>query len=168
MTGTKPVIRIGPQEFTLSRMTEHDLLEVVEIEEQSGLSRWGWNAYHTELSEGLGALMFVARLQGTEETNAAGQVGGFVASRLNADELHINNIAVRHVYRRCGLGGALLDAVLREGARQGARKALLEVRLSNEAAQKLYTKYGFKVMARRPNYYTQPLEDALLMSASLE
>jgi [ribosomal protein S18]-alanine N-acetyltransferase len=168
MIGTKPLIKIGPQEFTVSSMTEHDLIEVVEIEEQSGLSRWGWDAYHTELSESNGALMFVARLQRTDETNAAGHVGGFVASRLCADELHINNIAVRHAYRRFGIGGALLGAVLKEGARRGARSALLEVRVANEAAQKLYAKYGFKVVARRPNYYTQPLEDALVMSAYLE
>jgi ribosomal-protein-alanine N-acetyltransferase len=167
MIGTQTLIRIGPQEFTLSRMTEHDLIEVVEIEEQSGLSRWGWDAYHTELSEASGALMFVARLQRTEETNDARRVGGFVAARLSVDELHINNIAVRHVHRRSGMGGALLEAVLREGARQGARSALLEVRLGNEAAQKLYAKYGFEVVARRPQYYTQPLEDALVMSARL-
>jgi len=168
MIGAETLIRIGPQQFTLSRMTEHDLIEVVEIEEQSGLSRWGWDAYHTELSEASGALMFVARLQRTEESNDSQHVGGFVAARLALDELHINNIAVRHVHRRFGIGGALLEAVLREGARQGARKALLEVRMANEAAQKLYAKYGFEVVARRPHYYTQPLEDALVMSAKLE
>ncbi len=167
MIGTESVIRIGPQEFILSRMSEHDLLEVVEIEEQSGLSRWGWDAYHNELDETSGALMFVARLQGAGGAEAHERVGGFVASRLAADELHINNIAVRHAYRRSGIGGALLDAVLREGARRGARKALLEVRLTNEAAQKLYEKYGFETVGRRPNYYMQPPEDALVMSAHL-
>jgi ribosomal-protein-alanine N-acetyltransferase len=165
MIGTETMI--GPQAFTLSRMTEHDLIEVVEIEEQSGLSRWGWDAYYTELSEASGALMFVAKLQETEKRGDAHRVVGFVAARLAADELHINNIAVRHVHRRSGVGGALLYAVLKEGAREGARRALLEVRLANEAAQKLYAKYGFEVVARRPNYYTNPLEDALVMSAHL-
>jgi ribosomal-protein-alanine N-acetyltransferase len=168
MTGTEALTNTGAREFTLSRMTEHDLIEVVEIEEQSGLSRWGWDAYHTELSEASGPLMLVARLQSAQEMDAASRVAGFVAARQAADELHINNIAVRHIHRRFGIGGALLQAVLKEGARHGARKALLEVRLSNEAAQKLYAKYGFEVIARRKEYYTHPLEDALLMSASLE
>lgn len=168
MIGTEPVIKIGLEEFTLSRMTEHDLVEVVEIEEQSGLSRWGWNAYHAEMSEGIGTLMLVARLKEANGAKEPWRVAGFIASRLAADELHINNIAVRHAYRRFGIGGALLWTALKQAARLGARRAILEVRISNQAAQKLYRKYGFKVVAERRSYYTQPQEDALIMSASLE
>ena len=51
----------APEGITISRMSEHDLLEVVEIEEQSGLSRWGWAAYYAELQGANRELMLVAR-----------------------------------------------------------------------------------------------------------
>lgn len=164
MLSTGILTSVGPGEVYLSPMTEHDLLEVVEIEEASGLSRWGWEAYHAELIQGNSALMIVAHMRSLEQSGAPAHLAGFVAARLNADELHINNIAVRDVYRRYGIGSTLLQAVLKEGARQGGRRSLLEVRAANEAAQKLYQKHGFRVIARRSNYYSQPLEDALVMS----
>src|SRR5436305_14842423 len=92
----------------ISRMTEHDLLEVVEIEEASGLSRWGFEAYHEELTHGDKALMFVARREGAGDFESEREVLGFIASRLVEDELHINNVAVRAECRRSGIGSALL------------------------------------------------------------
>jgi ribosomal-protein-alanine N-acetyltransferase len=160
-------VETGRSECSFSRMTEHDLLEVVEIEEQTGLSRWGWGAYHTELLNGTGSLMLVARLRPGEFSESRERLAGFVASRLTGDELHINNIAVRTAFRRRGIGGRLLREVLREGAVRGGRTALLEVRLSNEAAIKLAEKYGFRVIARRSKYYTQPVEDALVMRSEI-
>jgi ribosomal-protein-alanine N-acetyltransferase len=156
--------RIESEEFYLSRMTEHDLLEVVEIEETCGLSRWGWDAYHAELLQGHSTLMLVARSSDGEDMAGRERVAGFIAARLVADELHINNVAVRWRYRRCGMGGALLDAALREGARLGASAAVLEVRASNEPALALYECYGFRATGRRRNYYTEPTEDAVVMS----
>src|SRR6185295_7143175 len=97
---------------TISPMTEHDLLEVVDIEQKSGLSPWGWDAYHRELQSTDRGLMWVARLDpaaGSEHSLA-----GYVVGRLVADELHINNIAVRAEYRRAGLASALLSRVLTE------------------------------------------------------
>ncbi|HEX8650347.1 MAG TPA: ribosomal protein S18-alanine N-acetyltransferase [Pyrinomonadaceae bacterium] len=169
MSRTETSILIETEEFCISSMSEHDLLEVVEIEEASGLSRWGWEAYHAELSEGRGALMLVAR-GGSLRVDATGTemiVVGFIAARLVGDAIHINNVAVREVYRRRGIGGALLSAILREGARRGARMALLEVRATNLPAQALYARHGFRAAGRRRNYYTDPTEDALVMSAAL-
>ena len=151
----------------IERMTEHDLLEVVEIEEMCGLSRWGWAAYHGELVHGRGRLLLVARGHGAAGDSGDVRLAGFVASRLVADELHINNIAVRPAYRRRGLGGALLHAVMKEGLRLGARLAVLEVRAANRAAQALYESYGFRVVGRRGGYYSEPPEDALVMRAAL-
>jgi ribosomal-protein-alanine N-acetyltransferase len=53
--------------------------------------------------------------------------------------------------------------VLEDGAKLGARRATLEVRRSNEAAQKLYEKFGFTVAGVRRQYYTNPQEDALVL-----
>ncbi len=153
----------------IARMTEHDLLEVVEIEEMCGLSRWGWSGYHAELLNGAGHLLLVARIdRGSRRSSIVDdRLAGFIASRLVADELHVNNIAVRPAYRRSGLGGALLYAVMREGLRLGARAAVLEVRASNHAAQSLYEQYGFRIAGRRKGYYSEPPEDALVMRATL-
>src|SRR5256885_929727 len=156
------------EEFTVRLMTEHDLLEVVEIEEASGLSRWGWEAYYAELSDDQSAVMLVARREVFDREHPEKYILGFIAARLVADEVHINNVAVRHTHRRRGLGDELLAAALTEGARKGARSALLEVRLSNVAAQSLYRKHGFRVTGSRRNYYSDPLEDALVMSRALK
>jgi [ribosomal protein S18]-alanine N-acetyltransferase len=79
------------------------------------------------------------------------------------DELHINTLAVAPDSRRSGLATFLLRHVMAEAAAEGARKATLEVRASNNAALALYTRLGFHVAARRPSYYTQPEEDALIL-----
>lgn len=151
--------------FLIERMGEHDLLEVVEIEEACGLSLWGWDAYRAEL-ERAESVMLVARRPGAEFLDAK-RVCGFVAARVNACELHINNIATRVEARRRGLGRALLGSALRLGAEAGAREAILEVRAGNHAAQYLYAGLGFTLAGRRHNYYRQPAEDALVMTMRL-
>ncbi|HEV2916083.1 MAG TPA: ribosomal protein S18-alanine N-acetyltransferase [Pyrinomonadaceae bacterium] len=170
MSSTESTRRVTIQDFNISRMTEHDLLAVVEIEETCGLSRWGWDAYHNEIAEGRGALMLVAR-SAVSSADKEGEGGplivGFIAARFTAGEVHINNVAVRHAFRRRGIGAALLERALAEGARRGARTALLEVRAGNTAAQALYARLGFRITGRRKGYYTEPPEDALVMNASI-
>jgi len=150
---------------TISPMTEHDLLEVVEIEQTSGLSPWGWDAYHRELQSSDRGLMWVARL----ETESIGRrsLAGYVVGRLAADELHINNIAVRQEFRRAGIARALLSRLLTEAKAIRAARAFLEVRAGNTAAQALYENCGFCAVGRRRNYYSNPPEDALIMTAEV-
>jgi ribosomal-protein-alanine N-acetyltransferase len=155
------------EEFYISRMTEHDLVDVVEIEETCGLSRWGWEAYHAELAQRRRSVMLVARFQNGKNFSAEQKIKGFIAARLVADELHINNVAVRQEYRRLGIAKKLLDTVLDEAASMGAQTAFLEVRAGNASAQALYARCGFRVAGRRPGYYTQPVEDALVMSLAM-
>lgn len=155
----------GPEGITIARMTEHDLLEVVEIEEQSGLSKWGWAAYYAELQGANRDLMLVARqVQPNVERSP---IIGYIVSRETAGELHINNFAVRLDYRRRGIGGALLNRVLQEARLRKAKAAFLEVRSTNHAAQALYQKSGFRAIAQRANYYSDPREDAVVMSLAL-
>lgn len=153
-------------DISIVPMTEHDLLEVVEIEESSGLSRWGWAAYYAELQGGNRDFLLVAKpihVRGNEPH----QIAGYIVARETAGELHINNVAVRDQYRRRGYGSALLGRVLGEARRKRATIAFLEVRSGNSAAQALYKKCGFKAIATRPNYYTDPREDAVVMSLDL-
>jgi ribosomal-protein-alanine N-acetyltransferase len=136
----------GPK-LTLRPMSEHDLLEVVEIEELSGLSPWGWNAYHKELQSAEDVVMLVAIqhfVSATEEES----VVGFIVCRLITDELHINNIAVRPDWRRMGVGAGLLNGALLWAREKGAKRALLEVRASNVAAQALYRRFTVAVDSR--------------------
>ena len=153
-------------EVAIVRMTEHDLLEVVEIEEQSGLSRWGWAAYYAELQGGNRELMLVARPVGARGLDQY-KIAGYIVARETAGELHVNNIAVRDRYRRRGYGLLLLGSVLEEARRRRATMAFLEVRSGNSAAQSLYERCGFKAIARRSNYYSDPPEDAVVMSLDL-
>jgi ribosomal-protein-alanine N-acetyltransferase len=133
-----------------------DLDAVLEIEEASFTSPWTREMYLAEL-ENLGVShLYLAR--GSE-----GRVLGFCSFWHVLDELHVNNLAVAPACRRAGIGTALLLGVLRAGVRLGARRATLEVRRSNDAAKLLYEKYGFVLAGVRRGYYTNPVEDALVL-----
>ena len=153
-------------EIRISRMSEHDLIEVVEIEEQSGLSRWGWAAYYAELQAGNRDLMLVA--SSTKSSIIEHRtIAGYIVARETAGELHINNVAVRDQYRRKGIGRTLLVKVVEKARLLGVTTAFLEVRSGNIAAQALYKQCGFKAIANRSNYYSDPVEDAVVMSLEL-
>ena len=158
--------RTSKNEISISRMSEHDLLEVVEIEEQSGLSRWGWAAYYAELQAGNRNLLLVAAPEKSPIIEHR-RIAGYIVARETAGEMHINNVAVREQYRRRGIGLALLSHVIDEARRLGVKTAFLEVRSGNFAAQSLYERCGFKAIARRANYYSDPREDAVVMSLIL-
>lgn len=153
---------------SISVMTEHDLLEVVEIEEHSGLSLWGWAAYYAELQGNNRSLMLVARVARPLEQLKTDSIAGYIVARMAANELHINNVAVRDEYRRQGIGSALLTRILDAGQGLGAATAFLEVRAGNSLAQALYKRCGFRGVGRRRGYYSGPVEDALIMSAQLK
>ena len=160
MSTPKPTTGTFLAGLATDQMSEHDLLEVVEIEERSGLSRWGWAAYYAELQGVNRSLMLVARLANSETPGVA----GYIVARETAGELHINNVAVREEYRRQGIGCSLLNRILEEGRRLRATTAFLEVRAGNLAARALYERCGFRAVARRTNYYSEPCEDAVVMS----
>ncbi len=90
-------------------------------------------------------------------------VAAFCAFWRVADQMHINNLAVRPELRGRGLASRLLADVMAESARMGALRATLEVRRSNTPAVRLYAKAGFTEAGVRRNYYTQPVEDALVL-----
>ena len=164
MAATETAATSGQVNISIERMTEHDLVEVCAIEEVSELSAWGWDAYHNEMQSHIDTIMLVARHDSKSHEN---RIAGFIVARLFADELHVNNVAVRPEFRGQGLGCALLQTTLNEARRRQAKTAQLEVRAANNAAQKLYQRCGFEVVGRRKNYYREPTEDALLMNLTL-
>jgi ribosomal-protein-alanine N-acetyltransferase len=93
---------------------------------------------------------------------------GFLVARRIASDLEILNFAVKPDARRQGIGGALLEEALRWAKSFDAQRAFLEVRVSNLAALRFYELYNFHTTGRRARYYTAPIEDALVLAASLK
>ncbi len=136
-----------------------DIPELVSItEESSPAASWSRESYE-ELCESEGFLAFVSE--------RAGSVSGFVVGRRVADEGEILNVAVRRENRRKGEGQALLSAVLEQLHRQGVRRVYLEVRESNETGITFYQEQAFAKTGRRPGYYREPEEAAVLMEKKL-
>jgi len=96
-----------------------------------------------------------------------GVVIGFLVARRIASDIEILNFAVQTASRRHGIGSALLRESLRWAKSFDAQRAFLEVRVSNLAAIRFYELNHFEVTGRRPRYYTEPIEDALLLAAPL-
>lgn len=88
---------------------------------------------------------------------------GFAGLWLMVDEAHITTIAMHSDFRRQGLGEFLLVGLIDIAYYIGAKWVTLEVRLSNNAAQNLYHKYGFRQKGVRRRYYSDNQEDALIM-----
>lgn len=151
--------------YEIVPLREADLREIVEIEEITGLNRWGYDAYRRELLTNPQSVMYVAR---PLDMGIGRRVLGFVAAATIFDEIHINNIAAHPDHRRLGIGRSLLSTALDEGRLRGARLCVLEVRASNLSAQALYEAFGFKTARRRKEYYRLPTEDALEMLLKLE
>jgi [ribosomal protein S18]-alanine N-acetyltransferase len=147
--------------YEITQMLEADLKAVVELEELTGLSRWGYEAYRIELFNNPMAIMRVARSLYSPDSGR--RVLGFIASRVTVDELHINNVATHPEYRRQYIGTVLMENAIQQSRLFGAHRCVLEVRAGNASAQSLYAKLGFRVIGRRRDYYTNPMEDALVM-----
>ena len=133
-----------------------DLDGVLEVEDESFSNPWTRAMYAWELQNRAICHIYVVRTPGCA-------VAGFCAFWLVFDEIHINNIAMRPRFRGQGMGTALMHRVLAEAGQLGARRATLEVRASNQQALSLYTRLGFYVAGTRRNYYTNPVEDALIL-----
>ena len=91
------------------------------------------------------------------------EVVGFAITYAAADEGEIANVAVADHVRRRGIGRALVDFVLATMIARGVRNVFLEVRESNVAARALYVARGLGERWRRPAYYRNPREDAVVM-----
>ena len=148
-------------EIVLRPMELHDVEQVYAIDVKSFTLPWSERSYRFELTENNTSRPWVAEVVDARGTR---QVAGMVVSWFIVDEIHIATIATLPEFRRMGIGRRLLAQCLADGAALGAKKAFLEVRRSNLAAQALYEKFGFVVTGVRPRYYLDTQEDALLMT----
>ena len=143
--------------YWIERLTEEQDLEgVLAVESESFTNPWTRDMYAWELQNRSMCHILLVRTPDC-------RVAGFCAFWLVFDEVHINNIAMRPGFRAQGIGTALLRQVLAEGQQLGARRATLEVRASNAGARRLYERMGFYVAGVRRNYYSDPVEDALIL-----
>lgn len=137
---------------------EEDMPKVLDIECASISPPWSEGALLGELGREDGLFVLA------EEDN---DIAGFCIVRYLADEAELYQIAVRPDRRRNGVGDHLMTAALDDCRKHGVLTVYLEVRRSNDAAIKLYKKYGFKTEGRRKNYYSSPVEDAVIMMLAL-
>jgi ribosomal-protein-alanine N-acetyltransferase len=143
--------------YSMARLAHDDDLDQVVALETASFSRpWTREALVRELQPGEVTRVYVARSEDP-------RVVAFCACWFIVDELHITTLAVDPAHRRRGLATSLLRFVFQEAHANGVRRATLDVRRSNVAALRLYGRLGFQVSAVRPNYYTHPEEDGLVL-----
>jgi [ribosomal protein S18]-alanine N-acetyltransferase len=149
-------------QVAIDLMGNQDLPEILAIEKQSFLSPWSEGMFKDELKI-MYSQCLVARLsQGKKNI-----IGGYLIFWIVADEAHLHNLAIKKEFRRQGLAHGFMD-VMKEISRQaGVKTQTLEVRETNVEAIMLYRKCGFVVKGRRPLYYTDTQEDALVMWADV-
>ena len=139
------------------QMEPGDIPAVVEIDRASFSLPWPESSYRYEVHDNKASRCLVAE-------DAENGVVAMIVSWMILDELHIATLATHGAHRRKGIGRLLLWSALEEARKDGARRAFLEVRESNGAAQAMYEEFGFKITGRRPRYYRDNDEDAILMT----
>ena len=145
-------------EVIITPMTEQDLPPLAELEQLCFSTPWSQESLRAELKKD-GAVFLVART----ETGIAGYAG----MNCVLDEGYVDNVAVHPDFRRRGVGRMLIQALLQEGRGQNLAFITLEVRPSNTAAIALYQSLGFAQVGRRKSFYSQPSEDALILTHHL-
>lgn len=145
-----------------------DINEVIAIEQASYTMAWPRRAYDYELQQNGLAHYFVLRLSPPQVDHVTTEpllsIIGLGGLWLIADAAHITTLAIAPDWRRLGLGEWLLIRLIEEGQNLGANVTTLEVRPSNHAARSLYRKYRFREVGRRPHYYSDNGEDALILT----
>jgi ribosomal-protein-alanine N-acetyltransferase len=142
-----------------------DIDDIVRIEEACFSSPWTRKMIEAELSGNPFSRFLLAKHAKRE--SAGFDLLGYVCFWVVFEELRIMNVAVAPSYRRQGVATRLVTRALEIGRDQAAAKGLLEVRASNHTPRELYGGLGFTEVAVRTRYYTNPLEDAILMETTL-
>lgn len=146
-------------DYSIDFMKKEDIDQVLAIEQASFSMPWSRNLFLSEFRSPLVSTLLVALAGGP-----ARFVIGYIVFWLVADEMHILNLAVVPELRRVGIARELVLAGLKRAFQKGAKRAFLEVRASNTAAQKLYSNLGFAGISIRRDYYDMPVEDAVIMA----
>lgn len=136
-------------------MTLDDLDQIMEIEKMCFTAPWTWESFEKEIRDNHLAKYLVILYNE--------KIVGYGGMWFIIDEAHITNIAINKELRNRKLGSFLVKSMIEYAERLGIHRMTLEVRESNAPAQGLYTKFGFKPCGKRPKYYQDNNEDAIIM-----
>ena len=140
----------------IRKMKVEDIPEVVEIDRSSFTLPWTERSFKYEVTENGASRCWV--------TEVDGQVAAMLVLWVIVDEAHIATIATHPKFRRRGFAKKMLVESLVSARGEGVKKALLEVRARHVIAQEIYCDIGFTEVGRRPMYYRDNGEDAVLMT----
>ena len=144
--------------MSIRQMQLQDVPAIAELEKLCFSDPWSENSIASELVNPL-SYWLVA------EDN--GKIAGYVGSQAVLDAADMMNLAVSPDYRQQGVGQALVNGLVAYLEQNNVIALLLEVRVSNMPAISLYEKLGFIQVGRRPKYYHNPREDALILRKEL-
>jgi ribosomal-protein-alanine N-acetyltransferase len=142
-------------------MNLEDISRVHEIDVLSFSLPWPEKSFQFELTQNPSTIAIVNELI---PPGARPIIIGMVVVWIMIDEAHIATIAIDPQFRGHGIGKKLLAETLRQSIQRGTVLATLEVREHNHIAQQMYQKFGFEIVGRRPKYYQDNNEDAVLMT----
>ena len=148
--------------FALEAATDDDVPALLAVERRCFSHPWSARNFRDAMADPELGLVLVLRGRAPADDRGRGLLA-YCSFQTVVAEMHIHNLAVDPARQGLGLGRKLLELSLAVGARRGAERALLEVRQSNWAAQRLYRSLGFQGVAVRRGYYTHPAEDALIL-----
>ena len=134
----------------------NDVPAILTIEQQApNAAHWTAEQYKKLVGSGI---VLVAE-EAAEEVD---QICGFICAKVVADEREIENVVVAAEFLRRGIANELVRNLVQRAENEAASAILLEVRESNLPARGLYEKHGFREVGRRPVYYRDPVENAIL------
>lgn len=146
--------------MSLQKMTVSDLDAVCVLDKESFPTPWRHQIFENEMSIA-GAHNLILRI---EQTNNLPKIAAYSCFRILADKMHLIRLAVHPDLFRQGIGLMMVRACLFFGRKNGAARAVLEVRESNLKAVGLYKKAGFAICSKQCGYYPETREAALVMS----
>ncbi len=149
-------------ELIIEPATVEALQDILHIEEACFSAPWTRKMLEAELNGNPFAHFLLAKQVPPDEAGSVSIVG-YLCFWVVFEEVRLMNLAVIESMRHKGIARALVMQALEVGLAQAAMCAVLEVRASNHAAHALYRGLGFRDVTTRPTYYTNPIEDALLM-----
>lgn len=140
-------------------MNQNHVAQIAAIEKMCFSAPWSERSIESELNNPLS--LWVVAVEGDT-------VAGYVGSQSVLGEADMMNLAVLPQYRRQGVARTLVNTLVCQLQSKSVRCLSLEVRASNEGAIALYQSLGFDTVGRRPNYYSGPKEDALILRKEWE
>ena len=150
------------QDWIMRSATVADLEELVSLEEVCFAAPWSRKSFEAELHGNPFSQILV--VPGPMGASSGSPLLAYICVWVIFEEIRFLNLAVHPQFRRRGLAKQLILQALRIGVDQGCCRGMLEVRHSNQTARMLYESFNFKEYATRNSYYTNPTEDAILMT----